>query len=181
MYKNLLCTAAAVLACGCSGGGGDGDASGGSDGVSAICQVVGTGNVSSTGTATNITQAFDADLLSFALVAPGSSAAATFTGRGIDRMAGEVPGVAFTRPTGGSVSVTITTYKDGAPADSRQAATATFTMSGQVQTCSGMNCDIRNGVVFWGIDTTNDFDEIEAAISITNLPAPLELRELCVN
>lgn len=154
----------------------------GDGGGSPICQVVGDGNNYSGTTYDNPGLAFDGSLATFATLSPASSAGGTISGGGIDRMAGEVPGVAFTRPGGGTVSVSITTYKDNVPGNTSEAGTWTFTSTGEVQSCPGgaANCFERDGLVFFGIETLTDFDRIEASITIANLPAPLELRELCV-
>ena len=68
------------------------------------------------------------------------------------------------------------------PGNTGEAGTWTFSPTGGVKSCPGGagNCFERNGLVFFGINTLGDFDRIEASITITNLPAPLELRELCV-
>jgi hypothetical protein len=170
-----LCCAVALAGCKSGVGGSDGD------GAEPICQVVGSGNAISGSTYANPVKAFDGSLESFATLSPAASASGTISGGGISRMAGEVAGVAITRPLSGSISVTITTYKGGIPADTGQAAAVNYTPAGQQSTCPSMNCLERSGVAFFGIDTLQDFDEIEAAISISNFSAPLELRELCVN
>ena len=163
-----------------NGGGGHGSGRSGSGGGEPICQVVGSPSYNNLGFA-DPARALDADLATFATLSPGSSASGTLTATHIDRMAGEVAGVAITRPFAGTVSVSITTYKNNVPVDSGQAGTTTFTNSGGIQTCPGQHCFERDGMAFFGIPTTGDFDQLEASISITNLPSPLELRELCVS
>lgn len=185
MFRVLVvCTTLALGACldvevG-NGSGGDGAGRSDGGGGAAICQVVGSRSYNNLGF-TDPAKALDADLATFATLSPGSSASGTLTATQVDRMAGEVAGVAITRPDAGTVSVSITTYKDNVPIDSGQAGTTTFTETGGIQTCPGQHCFERNGQAYFGIPTTGDFDQIEASINITNLASPLQLRELCVN
>lgn len=174
--RSLAVVGLTALLAACGGGGGGGS---GGQNPTPVCQVVG-GTASGSGFQ-NAALAFDANLGTFATLSPGPSAAGTIGGAGNSRMAGEVAGVAFTRPISGSVSVTMSTFNGGAPVESRQVGTLNFTPTGVSMVCPAMNCFVRDGLVFMGFETLADFDEMEAAVSISNLPGALEVRELCVN
>lgn len=175
----MACLAFALGAC--SSGGGSGEGGSGARLDNPICQADGTGNYVSDTTFENGTLAFDGNLATFATLSPATSAAGTIAGGGVNWLAGEVAGVAFTRPTSGTISVSIATYAGDVPRDSGQAGTMNFTATGSQVTCAGMNCLERDDMVFMGIDTLSNYDRIEASVSIANFSAPLELRELCVN
>lgn len=176
--RGLLMLAMAVLVSACSSGGGGDEGQGPAPG---ICGIVGSGSFVDGTTYTDPVKAFDGSLGTFATLGPAASASGTISGGGISGKAGELAGVAFTQPNSGSVSVTITTYKGGVPMDSNQAGAYNFTPAGRQAACPPSHCLEQNGVEWWGIDTLSDFDRIEAAISIANLDAPLQVRELCVN
>lgn len=180
--KKSVAAAGMLAACALAGcrGGNDGD-----DGAaSRICQVVGNGSYVTTssgpgGEFANPTLAFDGHLESYAELGPSQSAAGTISGGGLSRMAGEYAGIAFTRPASGAVTVNISTYHNGVLQESRQAGSANYPPTGQQSTCPGY-CVEQNGQVFFGVATLLDFDTIEAQISMSALPEPLQLRELCV-
>jgi len=177
MAARVAAVALSVAAAAC-GGGGDGSSSG------AICQVL-AGTLASTtpppSTLDPAGAAFDADLGTYATLSPTASATTTVRASGISRMAGEIAGIAYTSPVSGNISATITTYRDGAEADSGEPLTQTHAATGGSQVCPGGYCvDHEGGMAYVGLNTTEDFDEIEVVISISNFSAPLELREICV-
>src|SRR5688500_7763323 len=100
MYRGIVMGLALMLGA-CSGGGGgddggDGGGGGGGGGGEPVCQVVGgsSGSYSNAGF-TDPAKAFDGNLGTFATLSPQESAAATISGSQIDRMAGEIAGVAI--------------------------------------------------------------------------------------
>jgi hypothetical protein len=168
---------AAILAfvlSGCSGGGGDGGVQ-----FVPICEVIGNGsNVSAAGIDEPVL-GFDGHLDSYATLGPADSATGTLSGGGVPRPAGEFAGVAFTTPTAGVVSVTITLYAGNVPIKSREAATLDYSSTNSVcpEYCTHSD---RTGHSFVGIPATGQYDRIEAVLSISDLDQPLQIRELCV-
>ena len=182
--KHRYCLAAlAALLGGCfdsGGGGGSGDDGSGRS-ADAICQVVGNGSYVSAAGIDDPVLGFDGHLDSWATLGPAASANGTLTGGNLSRPAGDVVGMAYTAPEAGTVRLTITTYLGNVAQDSGDGGTVTYTTTGNSMVCPSRQCVVRsNGLSFGGIEATKPYDRIEAVISITNLDAPLQIRELCV-
>jgi hypothetical protein len=180
----LVATAALLSACSGSGGDGDHDPVVGR-GSEAICQVIGDGSpVTSTAVQPSNFEddvlVFDGHLDSWATLSPATSASGTISAGGVPRSAGDRPGVAFTTPSNGVVSVTISTYMGDTPRETMQVGTQAYGNAGS-QNCNG-DClnNSQSGMSFFGMATLMDFDRIEAAIQVSGLDEPLQLRELCV-
>jgi hypothetical protein len=186
MFRISVLLVLAALSSACSGGGGGGDGGGLGQSAQAICQVIGNGSpVTSSAVQPSSFDdsvlAFDGHLDSWATLGPAASAGGTISGGDFERPGIDVAGIAYTSPHSGTVAVTITTYLDGVVQDSGDAGTISYTNTGDSMVCPSTQCIVRqNGLSFGGIDTTGPYDRIEAAITITNLDAPLQIRELCV-
>ena len=165
---------AALALTACSGGAGDEGPS-----FQPICEVIGTGsNVSAAGVDDPVL-GFDGHLDSYASLGPADSASGTLSGGGVPRPSNEFAGVAFTTPTAGTVSITITLYQGNVPVKSREAATLDYSSTNSVcpEYCTHSD---RTGHSFVGIPATANYDRIEAVITASDLDQPLQIRELCV-
>lgn len=174
MHHNHLVLLAAILPTlpGCSSGGG-----GGSSGESnAFCHTIPVRAIACTDCAqvSEAGAAFDGQLANAASMLPGGQG--TFLGTSDMQPGGSVAGVYFTLTNPAGVSVTLKTFKNGTEQETQGPATR----QGVSDVCNNMYCSFNDGGgSFVGMDTTMDYDAIEATISNSSA-GTLLINELCV-
>lgn len=149
-----------------------------------LCQALGGGGASvdstpSTGSSLdNARAAFDGNLSSLARYeASGGSGSLILRGTaqsGVVHGPGGA-GVLISRQSADqTVRVMISTYLDGVLQFTGEAGSQV----GSSQSCAG-SCLNRADQSYFGINTLNSFDAIEASIQLVGLPGGLDIRELC--
>ena len=149
-----------------------------------LCRPIGGGSStvqatpSAGGTVSDIPRAFDGDLSSFASYAPAAgSGTLTLRGTaqsGIVRPAREEAGILFTRfADTQNFQVAISTFLGGTMQDTGTVCTR----AGASDVCSPQ---LRNGMQYFGLNTSKPFDAIEVTLTVSGLPATFQARELCV-
>ena len=156
----------------CSHGGGSNERS------NQFCHTIDPAGFGCTGcvNTANEGEAFDQNLETFASMAPsgqaGLEADAAHT-----QVGGSVPGVYLVMPSTGSLSISVTTLLHG----TQQETAGPSTQAAGSQNCAvSMECEVHgDGEMFFGLQTTKDYDAIQ--VTITNSGAQTaDIHEICV-
>lgn len=168
-WRLLSVSSLSLFLTACGGGGSDGGGA-----ANALCSALGGGassvqsNAAPNASFSDVDAVFDGDVSSFATLTTtggtGSSSVRGTTQSGVVSSA-SVAGLLFEGELSINTNLVITTYLSGAQQD---AGPATNTTS-------------RDGLHFFGINTSANFDSIEATLNLVGDPPALKLFELCVN
>lgn len=128
----------------------------------------------------NTGASFDGSFESFA--AMGAGGQGTFDAQTRRQVGGSIAGLYFVPPSPQNTSITITTLLDGTIQDQQ---TSPATRNGAVDQCSNagppsLECTWNDGGgSFVGIQTTQDYDEIQVAVT-NSAAGDLQVNEICV-
>ena len=163
---------ACALVAGCEG------RSGGAEESNEFCHTIRNDAITCSGCTqvTNSGEAFDGRMATAASIGPGGQG--SFLGTSSNQPAGSIAGVYFTLTDPAGVSITITTFLDGAE---QETSAGPATRQNAVDTCNlGMNCSFNDGEGSWvGMNTNEPYDAIQATISNSS-SGTLQVNELCV-
>lgn len=169
IYIVVGALASVLVGCSSEGGGSSGESN-------QFCHTIPVRSITCS-TCTQVTDtgaAFDGHLGTGAAMGPGGQGA--FMGTSDAQPAGSIAGVFFTLTNPAGVSITITTYLNGTQQETRGPSTR----QGVSDSCNNMNCAFHDGAgSFVGMDTTKDYDAIQATISNSS-SGTLGIDEICV-